>query len=178
MKKTLLAAAISLAFSGTSAFAASTDGSTNDGSGDVILVAVNGNGTESYFLDLEIGGSDLVYNDFLDLTLSFTITDPGLTGWIAANSGVGSISYNIFGLSQILGGDDDGNPFTPPTPNTQNGWVQTSSGGVPNLNGGVIQNTISALENFILTGPNAAGQPFAGGAISGSSNNPAGNAFF
>lgn len=174
MKTKLIAAALAATLSAPIVQAANPDNLTQDGSGDVILVMRNAANTETLFWDLSTGPNDLTSNDFRnDLALAFSINDAAVNGWVGANIGAGPLTFNIFGLSEVLA-PPPANPFLPPDPNPAVGGVMT----VPSLaitqDGAQTQNSVNELQQF-MAGVNSEGFVDNGVLVT---NNPAGNAFF
>ena len=174
MKRHLLAVGLLAALAGPQAHAANSDSASLNGSGDVILAMRNFDSTESLFWDLSVGANDLTATDFYnDLSLSFSISNATVSSWIGANASKGPLTFNLFGLSEVLGASS--NPFLPPEANPAVGGVVTVGNLALQDSGLQVRQSVDSLQQFINAGLNPAGFPDNGVLIT---DNPANNAFF
>lgn len=170
MKQPLLALGLVAALAGPQVHAANSDNITNSGLGDTVLVMKNFDNTETLIWDLSVGLNDLTAADFYNTNASFSISDATVTTWINDNAGLGDISFNIFGLSEVKSG-----PGFPPPPHPNVGGVVTVANLAPLGSGNLVQSQVDLLQTQIDANVNPAGLPDNGVLVI---TDPASSAFF
>ena len=151
MKK-FIAAAILATFGANAQADVNSDagGNSRNGSGDMILVAINENLDETLVWDLSSGVASLngEADDFTvgaftsGLVGSFSISNPVVTDWVL---GAGNVTYALLGLSF-----DESADFFPGLSSAFNtGVVHSASAGDPTANtGNILQGTLLNLTGF------------------------------